>query len=292
MTLKGRIFDIQRFSIHDGPGIRTTVFFKGCNLHCNWCHNPESISHETQVQIFYKKCIGCGECIKACPEKAHSMKSGKRIFRRELCKKCRSCVEKCFAEALVISGKTVSAKDVILELEKDALFYKNSKGGVTFSGGEPLLQKKFLKQLLIESKKKGFHTTVDTALSVPFETIKAIRPYVDLFLIDIKGIDGKKHRENVGADNKLILENISKLADGKSHIWIRIPVIPGMNATVKEMKVVACFLKGKKGIEKVELLPFHQLAEGKYESLGMKNKAKNYHIPSEKLMIQLNKVFK
>lgn len=289
---KGLVFNIQRFSIHDGPGIRTTVFLKGCSLRCFWCHNPESISTLPQVQFFPQKCIGCGKCFQICPVHAHIIADGERLFKRELCIHCGRCTEVCYAEALVMSGRYMTVSEVMDEVMKDKAFYDNSGGGVTFSGGEALLQMDFIRELLVESKNKGLHTAVDTAGNLPWEIFEEVLPYVDLFLYDIKVMDADMHRWATGVYNGRILDNLKRLASYDSKIWIRIPIIPGVNDDVWEMEAIADFIKPLPGIEVIELLPFHRLGEGKYESLGMEYKARGYNPPTEEKMRELAEVFK
>ncbi len=207
--MKGLIFNIQRFSIHDGPGIRTTVFFKGCSLRCFWCHNPESIHPHPQIQLFLQKCIGCGKCFEICPVGAHCMIDGERVFLRELCRNCGKCAEICYADALVLAGKWLTAREVMDEVEKDKPFYENSDGGVTISGGEPLLQADFARALLEECKKEGLHTVVDTAGNVPWEAFEKVLPFTDLFLYDLKAADEEFHRQVTGAGNARILDKVS-----------------------------------------------------------------------------------
>ncbi len=289
--MKGLVFNIQRFSIHDGPGIRTTVFLKGCNLRCFWCHNPESINPGPELQLFLQKCIGCGKCFEICPVNAHQVIDGQRVFLREICSGCGKCAEFCYAEALVMAGEEMTVEEVVEEVEKDKAFYDNSGGGVTLSGGEALLQKDFAKAILIESKKRGLHTVVDTAGNVPWQLFEEVLPYVDLFLYDIKVLDDKKHRRATGVGNERILDNFSKLAMAGKDICIRIPVIPNLNDNKEEMEKMAAFIKGLNGIHTVELLPFHGLGEGKYESLGMEYQAKGYISPSDDHIIQLMEAF-
>lgn len=289
--MKGLIFNIQRFSIHDGPGIRTTVFFKGCSLRCFWCHNPESIHPHPQIQLFLQKCIGCGKCFEICPVGAHCMIDGERVFLRELCRNCGKCAEICYADALVLAGKWLTAREVMDEVEKDKPFYENSDGGVTISGGEPLLQADFARALLEECKKEGLHTVVDTAGNVPWEAFEKVLPFTDLFLYDLKAADEEFHRHVTGAGNARILDNLKKLANSDKNIWIRIPIIPGVNDKVEEMEKLLMIIKELKQIEYVELLPFHRLGEGKYTSLDMENLAKGYEPPRDDLMNRLAKVF-
>lgn len=253
--MKAMLFDIQRGSYVDGPGIRTTVFFKGCNLNCKWCHNPESKSADRQMLFYSDKCTGCGKCVSVCPNK------GKK------CELCGKCALFCPHDARKLCGREYGIEEVMRELLRDKCFYENSGGGVTFSGGECMLQIDFLSEILRECKTEGIHTAVDTAGNVPFSYFERILPFTDLFLYDIKAFSAEKHKEGTGADNARILENAKRLS-GKSKILFRIPVIGGFNDEETEMQKIADFLKDISH-EKVELLPYHALGEHKYRALGV-----------------------
>ena len=285
------ILDIKRFSIDDGPGIRTTVFLKGCSLHCQWCHNPESMHREPEVQYFPHLCTGCQKCVKACPVNAQRMESGKRKFIRDLCKHCGKCVEACNNKALVMAGKRMTVAQVLKEVEKDKIFYDRSGGGVTFSGGEPLLHPGFLFELLKKVKAKGIHTAVETAGNVPWKTFEDVLPYTDLFLYDVKVIDEEKHKAFTGVSNKQIVENLKKLGTMKTALSIRIPVIPGVNDTAGEMERIACLVKDFSAVTSIELMPYHNIAQGKYESLGIEYKFKDITALSTEQIVHLTKVF-
>lgn len=261
--MKAIIFDIQRNSFVDGPGIRTTVFFKGCNLKCRWCHNPESQSPKRQMMVYKNKCIGCGKCAEVCPNKLKS------------CDFCGRCEIYCPEDARKICGREYSADEVLSEIEKDRAFYDNSGGGATFSGGECMLQLDFLCEILKKCKENGIHTAVDTAGNVPWESFERILPYTDLFLYDVKAVSGELHRNGTGVSNELILENLKKLSRC-ADIIVRIPVIGGYNDNREEMKKAAEFLHGL-GIKKVELLPYHAMGENKYDAMGMK--CEKFHVP-------------
>ena len=251
------IFDIQRNSFVDGPGIRTTVFFKGCNLKCKWCHNPESQNFEKQMMIYKNKCTGCGKCASVCP---HHLSS---------CEFCGKCEILCPNDARKVCGKEYTPEEVLKEVIKDKTFYETSNGGVTFSGGECMLQADFLCETLKLCKENGIHTAIDTAGCVSWEHIEKIMPYADMFLYDVKCFDEQKHKEYTGVSNKLILENLKKISDtGDKEIIIRIPVIHGVNDDEKEMGMIAEFLKGIR-YTSVDLLPYHKMGEHKYDALDM-----------------------
>ncbi len=277
--MTGTIFNIQRFSIHDGPGIRTTVFFKGCNLQCVWCHNPESISFRKEVEIYQEKCISCGKCFVNCPQHAHYLDdNGIHHIDRSLCDGCFICTDNCFAEALVAVGQEITVEELIKSLMTDAPYYKESDGGITFSGGECMTQIEFLYESLKASKENGLHTAVDTAGNLPWRYFEKIMPYTDLFLYDLKAADSKIHKEMTGSENTFILDNLRKLSDLNKRIFVRIPFIPGKND--EELMGIAKVLKNVK-VEKVELMPFHRLGEGKYKALDLPVEMNPTPIPSD-----------
>ncbi|MEI6579443.1 MAG: glycyl-radical enzyme activating protein [Eubacteriales bacterium] len=267
--MNGTIFDIQRFSIDDGPGIRTVVFLKGCNMRCLWCHNPESQNEYTEIMFYPHKCIGCGKCFEVCPQNCHTRNGDERLFIRELCKRCGECAADCYAGALEKTGHNAMVSEVIDEVKKDDLFYKNSGGGVTFSGGEPLLQVDFLRELLIECKKLGYHCAVETAGNATWAEFEKIIPYTDLFLYDVKVIDEELHKKVTGVGNKRIIANLKKLAKQETEIWVRTPEISGVNDTTEEKQRLSELLEGIEMVKKHVYLPYHSLGEGKYRSLGI-----------------------
>ena len=271
------VFDIQHFSIGDGPGIRTTVFFKGCNLRCAWCHNPESQNAKKQLLFHKNKCTGCGKCKEKCP---HSL---------EECELCGRCAIYCPNDAREICGKEYTANEVMVEILNDKAFYENSGGGVTFSGGECMLQIDFLEEILKECKKNGIHTAVDTAGNVPYEYFERIIPYVDLILYDVKCFDNDRHKQYTGASNELILSNLGKLLKTGKAVWVRIPVIPSVNDTEEEMLKIKVFLSSHGAPEKVELLPYHAFGEHKYAAIG--KEVQTFSVPSEDEMSQLKMIF-
>ncbi len=245
--MTGIIFDIQRFSVHDGPGIRTTVFMKGCPLRCRWCHNPEGLSKNIQLRFFSNKCIGCGSC-------------GTRDKLTD--------AEKCPVGALTVCGKETSTDELISEILKDRPFY-GEMGGVTFSGGECLLQADFVTDVMKKAKAEGLHTAVDTCGYVPWENIEKTLAFCDLYLYDIKCIDHKTHKEYTGVDNSLIIQNIKRLSDAKKDIWVRVPVIPGFNNTEDEMNKISDLVLTLPSVKQVTLMPYHSLGSDKYKTLGL-----------------------
>ncbi|MBU9736319.1 glycyl-radical enzyme activating protein [Diplocloster agilis] len=264
--MDGMIFDIQHFSVHDGPGIRTTVFFKGCNLKCLWCHNPESQEASPQLLIKGQGCIACGSCAAACPTGARRL-GDDGGFIPDLCTGCGKCASVCYPGVLEISGEAMSVSKVMEEIRKDGSLYCNSGGGVTFSGGEAMLQIDFLEELLRECVKHGIHTTVDTAGAVPWESFRRILPYTSLFLYDLKCAGGEVHRRATGADNRLIVENLNRLKE-TADVWIRIPCIKGINDSEAEREGFREILKKPGKIQRIDLLAYHSFGEGKYRMLG------------------------
>ena len=272
LDLKGNIFDIQRFSIHDGPGIRTTVFFKGCNLKCLWCHNPESQSFKPVLLYYRDKCTSCGECSKICGN----------TFK-ETCVACGKCADICPQKARRISGREETAENIIKQVLKDKEYYKTSGGGVTLSGGEPLLQSDLCLSILNAAKEKGIHTAIETAGNVKWEIFEKILPYTDLFLFDIKGIDEENHIKNTGVSNKRILENAEKLAKEKCEVLFRMPYIPSFNDFEAEAIVNFAHSLNKD----LELMAYHNIAIGKYDALNKTYETKEVSPPTKEEMTAL-----
>ena len=286
------IFDIKRYAINDGPGIRIVIFTKGCNLNCAWCHNPESISTETERMYAPAKCIQCGTCVVACPEKAITLTSEGIITDAELCKMCGKCAEVCPTKAIEISGKPMSVAEIINEIEKERVFFDQSDGGVTFSGGEPLLQSRFLIELLDECGKRGIHRAVDTAGLANTEIILEVARRTDLFLYDLKMMDSEKHRKWVGVPNEKILENLKVLAETGVKIIIRIPLIGGVNDDSANMEATARFVAELSGEKKeVNLLPYHKIAQTKYQKLGRPEEFQLLEEPTKEAQLQAIAIF-
>lgn len=282
--LRGLITQIQRFSIHDGPGIRTTVFLKGCFLRCFWCHNPETWRHKPELQLFPNRCIACGKCFEVCPEGAHEMVDGQRIFHRERCKACGKCVETCYAEALVMAGEWKTPEEVLTEVLKDRVFYQQSGGGLTLSGGEPLMQLDFTRKVLQLAKQAKIHTAIETCGVNRWEDFESVLPWLDLVMMDIKVMDEERHKEATGVSNRNILANVKKLAEFEMPLIIRTPVIPGVNDTVQEIRAIAEYIAGLPNLLAYDLLPYHRLAEDKYRSLGLPYQAQGLQPPDKQTM--------
>lgn len=265
---KGKILEIKRFAVHDGDGIRTTLFLKGCSLGCVWCHNPEGISFKPQLSYIEQKCVGCGECVRVCPFGAHKMENG-HIFDREKCISCGKCEDVCLGAAIKFYGRVVSVDEVMPHLLADKDFFENSGGGVTLSGGECLCQAEFCTELLKKLKEEGINTAVDTCGNVPTKAIDAVLPFTDTFLYDLKAIDEDVHIKCTGNSNTLILENLKYIDSLGKKIEIRYPYVPGLNSDQAEK--IAAFVKELKNVTKVKVLPYHNFAASKYASLGMEN---------------------
>lgn len=269
---KGLIFDIQRYSIHDGPGIRTLVFMKGCPLSCIWCCNPESQSPSQEIMVTPNKCIGCKRCIEVCPTGAAEKKDP--LEARELCIVCGSCVKACPSTARRLVGHYMSLEEVMKEVEKDFPFYQRSGGGMTVTGGEPLMQADFVRMLLKSCQEKGIHTAIETCGYAEWEDFKNMLEYVDLTLYDIKYMNNEKHRELMGVGNELILQNAKEVAKLGKDMVIRVPVIPDCNDSLENMEAIAEFARTLEGVEEIHLLPYHRLGESKYDRLGKSYKLK------------------
>ena len=285
------VSNIQRFSIHDGPGIRTTVFFKGCNLRCLWCHNPETFEMKAALQYFNGKCSACGRCAEVCPKQAISIADGKVITDRSICKLCGACVNACPNDAREINGEAMTAEAIMDVVVKDKAYYLKSGGGITLSGGEPLLQPDGAAELLNLAKNSNISTAVETALNVKTEVIDKILPLTDYFMCDIKAADDSLHRELTGAGNKQILENIRHISSSDKEMLLRMPVVPGMNDSEENLLQTAEFINGLPNKHRLELLRFHSLARDKYSSLSLAYKAVDVVPPDNDAMARYKKIF-
>lgn len=278
---KGKIFNIQRFSVNDGIGIRTIVFLKGCPLRCKWCSNPESQEVFNQLIYNEKNCIGCGRCIKKCTKNAIYYKDDKCKIDWDKCDSCGECTDECFGKALEIEGKEMTVEEVIDEIKKDYSHFLRSNGGLTISGGEPLMQGSFTKNLLLEAKKSGINTAIETTAYAKEEEVREILPLVDMFLLDIKSMDDEKHIKFTGVSNKIIIENARLIAEEGREVIIRVPIIPSFNDDKKSIREIARFVRELEVVDMINLLPYHKLGVNKYTSLGRQYELENLELLSE-----------
>lgn len=266
----GRIFEVQRFSIHDGPGIRTTVFLQGCPLRCLWCHNPEGMSFRPGVSFDAEKCIGCGYCFGACEQGGHKRnEAGAHVLDRSVCRGCGKCAAECYAGALEVIGREVSAGEVVREAMRDEAFYRTSGGGLTLSGGEPLAQIEFAEAILIGARAAELHCAVETSGYVEFERFRRLMPLVDLFLYDIKETDEKRHLAYTGMPAGLGVENLRALHELGAAILVRLPIVPGLNDREEHFAGVAELVKSLPRLLGVEVMPYHPMGAGKHARMGI-----------------------
>lgn len=280
---EGIIFNIQRYSIHDGPGIRTTIFLKGCPLRCKWCSNPESINPIPEIFLRDERCDQCGKCLEVCIPQAISLGENSIEIDRTKCDLCLKCEEICPTRVINCTGKKVSVNEVVLEAMQDEIFYNNSGGGITISGGEPLFQPKFTLKLLKQFKERAIHTTIDTTGFASWEDFNQVLNYTDLVLFDIKHLNSQIHLKFTGVKNELILRNLENVLKKNVKIWIRVPVIPDFNDSSEYMEELAMFLKDK-SVDKVSLLPYHEWGKHKYKFLGRVYPMQNVQFIDEKLI--------
>jgi len=289
---KGLIFDIKKYAINDGPGIRITIFFKGCPLSCTWCHNPESIKDHAQKMYTASKCIGAVKCIEVCPNNALLLTKNGIETNTELCNLCGKCAEVCPAKAIEMSGQEYSTADLMKIIERETIFFDHSKGGVTFSGGEPLMHSHKLIELLDQCGKKDIHRVVDTTLFAKTEVVLNVAKRAELFLVDLKAWNSEVHRKYTGVSNEQILNNIWVLAENDVDFIIRIPFIDGVNADEQTLRKEAEFLSSIPWERKeVNLLPYHDIAKGKHQKLGSLYKAEKLATPSDEMIQRAQAIF-
>jgi pyruvate formate lyase activating enzyme len=263
----------MRYTTHDGPGIRTTVFFKGCPLACWWCHNPESQAPRPSPLYFAERCRHCGDCVAACPEHAIEEADG-ALRTRETCRRCGACADACQAEARQLAGRTVSLEGLLAEIERDLIFFEESGGGVTLSGGEPMAQPRFVRALLVACRERGIHTAIETCGYAHAGVFSAIAPLAGLLLFDLKLVDSGRHKQYTGVENRLILANLARAASSGVTVKVRIPVVPGVNDRAADIAQFAACLADLR-LRQVELLPYHRTGTEKYRRLGW-----NYRLPA------------
>jgi len=285
---KGLVFNIQKFSLHDGPGIRTTVFMKGCSLACKWCSNPESMNRNQEIMTYDIRCIGCKKCVEACPIGAIIFTERGREIGWNKCDNCLECARVCPAKAIECTGQYMTVDEVAKKVEDDRTFYKNSNGGMTISGGEALVQSKFIRELLKKCRGKGIHTALDTTGNASWEEIERVLEHVDLVLVDIKHTDTEMHKKGTGVGNEIILENVEKIA-ARVRTWIRIPLIPDYNDSESNIKKVAGFASDI-GAEKISVLPYHELGSSKYPKLGRVYPMDGTTPPTEEAVERVRKI--
>ena len=289
---KGIIFDIKHYAIHDGPGIRTTIFLKGCSLRCQWCQNPEGQETNPEIILRSSRCATeCSECVSVCPQDAVSKDGNSIEIDKAKCDLCAKCEEVCVYEALEVVGREVTVQEAMDEIEKDKIFFDESGGGITFSGGEPLMHVDFLEPLIKEIKKKNIHVTLDTSGYVSFGDLSRISDKVDLFLYDLKIMDDEKHKKYTGVSNKLILENLRKLTEQGKSVAVRIPLISGINDDNQSIHMFVDFLQSLKNIKQINLLSYHRGGREKYERLRKGKLPKTFQSPSDERIEEIKKVF-
>lgn len=302
MSERGLVFDIQRFSIHDGPGIRTTVFLKGCSLSCFWCHNPEGRRPRQEIMYQADRCIACGECVQVCPNQAHALVDGIHVFDRASCKTAGECATVCCSGALQLAGRWMTVDEVVAEVLVDKPFFDRSKGGITLSGGEPGLRSAFCREVLARCRQEGLHTAIETCGNCHWHDLEEILEFTDLVMMDLKLITPEKHRAATGSRNERILDNAGHLARSPVPILFRTPIVPTVNDDPEEFGRIVTFIRelmqvrsrSRNGVAEnaiaLEILPFHKLAADKYRNLGMDYQAEKLDPPSRQKMAELAEI--
>lgn len=290
--ITGLIFDIKKFAIHDGPGLRTTVFFKGCPLNCLLCHNPESQSFEPEIWLRDERCIQCDDCLEVCEQGAISLKEGWPYIDREKCNLSGICVDTCPVAAIEIIGTRMTVDHVISEIQKDSIFYDESGGGVTFSGGEPLSQPDFLLELLRACRRQEIRTTLDTCGFAPPEVFQKISSLVDLTLYDLKVLDNERHREFTGVSNELIVENIRWLSEQGHPAIVRFPPVPGITDDEENVRSLGEFISSLSTIDRIDILPYHMIGVGKYARLDRDYKLSETKVPTSPKIAEIAGILK
>lgn len=287
------ITKIQRYSIHDGDGIRTTVFFKGCPLRCTWCHNPETQDYKKQLMHDKERCVNCLKCVEICPHNAIQIREDKVYMNETKCQACGICMDACVLNLRKVMGEDYTVRALVKELQKDQMFYEQSGGGVTLSGGEVMtMDMDYIEQLVKALWKKGIAINIDTCGQAPYEHYQRISPYIDTFLYDIKAMDEETHKQHMGVGNQLILENLRKLSNEGAKIYIRIPVIRSVNGSINEMKSIIDYLLDHSiHVAQVHLLPYHKIGSGKYERIGMTYEGELLEAPSQEELERFKTMF-
>ena len=277
--ITGTIFDLKRYAINDGPGIRTAVFLKGCPLDCWWCHNPEGRSPNPQLMVRLNRCQGYGECVQACPQGAIHLEETP-VTDLALCQDCGMCAQTCLPGARELVGRVASVPELLKEIERDVIFYDQSGGGVTLTGGEPLMQPRFSIELLRACQEHGIHTVLDTSGYAAWTVVEQAACHTNLFLYDLKLMDDARHRQFTGVSNRLILSNLQRLSTGGAHVIVRLPLIPGVNDNEHNLHLTRQFLAGLPHLVGVEVLPYHDIAAAKYSALDLAYRLPDLPSPS------------